>query len=488
MIKLSFIRSLIALCIGGVIWITSTNALATAATRTNNANLSQNIERIINKYGDGVNIGIAVQSLNTGNTIYQRNATQLFVPASSLKVFTAAAALSYFGPNYTFKTRILASPHSIDEQGVLNSDVYFYFDGDPTLTKGQIDELIGVLKQLGVHSISGNIYLDDSVFDRAEFGPGWMWDERNFCYAAPVSAINIDHNCFPVTVSAPKQIGVPINITKHAGYAFINFTNNAMTSNASYADCPLTMHGSEQNTFIFSGCMKPGAGPWGFSVAARSMRAYSAAIITQILRQNNIQLDGTIAFAKTPSSKQLAVIAGHDSAPLSSIIKVMLKKSDNLIANAIYKKLGSAYSGNPGTWTNGMQAIANIVGKNAGINFTKIKMVDGCGLSRHNLLSPQALVSLFNYVYSDNAIRDTFIAALPIAGYDGHLQGRMATIKGKVRAKTGTMKSTTALAGYIYTNSNQVLTFAIMVNDFTESVHKYQKLEDEICTLLAKNL
>jgi len=461
---------------------------AAAATKTSNVNLSQKIESLINKYGDGVNIGVSVQSLNTGNVIYQRNANQLFMPASSLKVFTAASALSYLGTNYTFKTRVLAAPHSINNQGILNGDLYFYFDGDPTLTRENIHELVAVLKQLGVHRITGNIYLDDTVFDRAEFGPGWMWDERNLCYAAPVSAINIDHNCFPVTVSASKQIGAPINITKYAGYSFINFVNNAVTSNASYADCPLIMHGSEKNTYVFDGCMKPGVGPWGLSVAVRSMRPYSAEVIAQILRQNNIELMGSFMFAKIPTNIQLSVIAGHDSAPLNALTKTMLKKSDNLIADAVYKKLGNAYFESQGNWTNGAQAIDNIVGKNAHIDFSKIKIVDGCGLSRHNLVSPQTLVSLLNYAYRNNTIRDAFLEALPISGYDGHLQGRMGTIKGKVRAKTGNMKSITALAGYIYTNGNQVLTFAIIVNDFTESVHKYQRLEDDICTLLYKSM
>ena len=454
----------------------------------NNVNLASSIKHIIDKYGDGVNIGITVQSLNNGNIIYQRNANQLYSPASSLKVFTAASALSYLGPNFTFKTRVLATPHSISSQGVLNSDVYFYFDGDPTLTRSDLNELVSVLKKIGINTINGNVYLDDSALGPIEFGPGWMWDERNFCYAAPVSAINIDHNCFPITVSAAKTNGTPIKIIQQPGYSFLNFVNNAITSDIAHPDYPLTLHGTEKNTYVFSGYMKSGTGPWELSVAVRDLRTYAAAVITQVLRQNNIKLNGTITFTKIPATKQLAVIASHDSAPLSKLVKIMLKKSDNLIADAIYKRLGFAYTGNPGTWINGAKAISNVIGKNAGINFGKIKIVDGCGLSRHNLLSPQSLVALMNYVYHNNAIRDTFIAALPIAGYDGHLQGRMATIKKQVRAKTGTMKSVTALTGYIYTNKKQILSFAIMINDFTERVHKYQRLEDEICTLLAKNL
>lgn len=461
------------------LWAVSFAAFAA----TNNAALAQSIEKIIAKYGPGVNIGIQVQSLNTGNIVYQRNPNQLFSPASSLKTFTAAAALSYLGPNYTFKTRVLAAPHSL-QQGVLNSDVYFYFDGDPTLKREDLDELFSVLNQLGVQTIKGNIYIDDSVFDQDEFGPGWMWDERSFCYAAPLTAISIDHNCFPFTVSAPKQVGRPLIISKSKDYAFVDFINHTITSNASYEDCPLTLRGIEDSTYILEGCVKPGTRSFGLSVATIDMRSFTVGTFESLLRQHNIRLLGSIKFSKVPTDKQLAVLGGRNSESLAALVKIMLKKSDNLIADAIYKKLGYAYFNKPGTWSNGAKALNAIIGSNASIDFKKIRIVDGCGLSRHNLITPQTLVSLMNYVYRDQAIRDYFIASLPIGGVDGHLQNRMANIKGKVRAKTGTMKSITSLAGYIYTNSGQVLSFAIIVNDFTESVKKYQRLEDEICAVL----
>lgn len=462
--------------------ISASNNNGTGGT---SAAITQGIDRIINKYGSGINVGVFVQSLNSGKVIYQRNATQLFSPASSLKVFTAAAALAHLGADYTFKTRILAAPKSINAQGELNSDVYFYFDGDPTLTRGNLNALVAALRQLGVRAINGNIYLDDTVFDRVEFGPGWMWDERNFCYAAPVSGINIDHNCFPFGVTAASTAGQPLSIARYKGYGFLDFVNNGVTTSAAYEDCPLTISGNEENTYTVNGCMKAGAGTWSFPMAVWSMRPYAVGVFTELLRQNNISFNGSIKFGAVPADKSLIAMIGHDSVPLSAIIRVMLKKSDNLFADAVFKKLGASYFGKTGTWSNSSRALMNIL-SGAHIDFAKLKIVDGCGLSRHNLVSPQALVALLNYAYRNASIRDTFIAALPEAGVDGHLQGRMVSIKNRVHAKTGNMKSITTLAGYVYTNNNQVLSFAIMVNDFVEHVNKYHGLEDEICTLLAR--
>lgn len=470
--------------------ITAGNRTSTNYTKTNytnNANLNQKIDKIISKYGDRITVGVLVQSLNSGKIIYQRNATQLLAPASALKTFTAVAALTHLGPNYTFKTLFLAAPQSISARGVLNSDLYFYFDGDPALTRRDISGMISVLMQLGVNTINGNIYLDDSVFDHEEFGPGWMDNERNLCYAASVSAINIDHNCFPFSISA-SRLAQPLTINNFKGYGFLEFINNTITSNAPYADCPFTAVGNAtSNVYTISGCMKPGAKTWNFLMAAWDMRPYAVGTFTEVLHQHNIRLNGSIMFARVPPNKHLVAMIGHDSAPLSVLIKTMLKKSDNLFANAIYKKIGAVYFKQQGTWENGAKALAGILGKNTQIDFSKIKIVDGCGLSRHNSVSPQALVSLLNYAYRNAAIRNIFVLALPTSGIDGHLQGRMISVKNRVHAKTGNMKGVTTLAGYIYTKNNQVLTFAIMVNNFTEHVRKYQNLIDEICTLLARS-
>jgi serine-type D-Ala-D-Ala carboxypeptidase/endopeptidase (penicillin-binding protein 4) len=449
-----------------------------------NSALARNIESIINRYNPSLNIGIHVYSINDKKTIYQRNTDQLFMPASSLKTFTAAAALSYLGVDYKFQTKILVKPYSIRDH-VLHGDVYLSFGGDPTLTRQDLAELIAVLSNQGVQRITGNIYIDDTVFTQSNFGPGWMWDERNLCYAAPSSAIAIDHNCFPLTIAAAKGNGVPLTIYKYKEYSFINIINHARTLNVPVDECPLDMHGTEDNTYYISGCLHPGAGSLGMQIAVRNVRLFAQNIINDLLRQSQISVDGGIRVAPLPQG-QLVALAIRESDPLSELVKVMLKKSDNLIANAVYKKLGNAVFAAAGNWRNGAKAVSAILSNGTGINFKKLSIVDGCGLSRYNMVTPRSLVALLNYVYFSPNIREQFMAALPIAGTDGHLQYRMGAIKGRVRAKTGTMSNITSLVGYVFTNSNQVLSFAIMINGFVENPRKYQQLEDDICRLLVR--
>jgi len=438
------------------------------------------IDNIIRKYNPNLNIGISVQSINTGKVIYQRNANQLFMPASSLKILTGAAALSYLGHDYKFQTKILAKNTAV-KQGSLE-DVYFYFDGDPTLKRSDLDALVKGLATLGVTNIR-KVHIDNTIFDQANFGPGWMWDERNFCYAAPVSAIAIDKNCFPVRVAPSKQAGQKAIIYRNRFQSFIPMYNEVISESPVTDECVLDLRTNDNNDYYFSGCVAARSANIDFQVAIRNINLYTQKTLEMMLAQYGIQY-GAIDFRSAPGN--FAVLATHESKPLSYLVKVMLKKSDNLIANSLYKKLAYAYFNNTGTWESGAKALASILGKNSGIDFKHIKIVDGAGLSRYNLVSPNALVALLNYAYRDKVINFYFIRALPFAGIDGHLAYRMPQLHGRVKAKTGTMKSITSLAGYVDTASQQVFSFAIIINDFVEHPRKYQKLEDEICSYLAR--
>lgn len=438
------------------------------------------IDNIIRKYNPNLNVGVLVQSLNSGKIIYQKNASQLFMPASALKIFTGAAALSYLGADYRFQTKILAETATVHQGSV--GDVYFYFDGDPTLTRQDLDELVGNLAKLGARTIR-HVYLDTSIFDSSNFGPGWMWDERNFCYAAPVSAVSLDKNCFPIQVAPSRQVGQRAMIYRSQNQSFIPVFNDVRSQSVASDDCPLDLHTTDKNEYYFSGCVAARSSNIDFLVAVRNINLYAQKTVEMLLAQHGIQFG---AVETKPIASNLVVLASHSSQPLSVLVKVMLKKSDNLIANSLYKKLAYVYLHHTGTWKNGAKALAGILGKNSGINFKRIKIVDGAGLSRYNLVSPADLVALLNYAYRDKAINYDFIKALPFSGIDGHLQYRMTNLRGRVKAKTGTMKSITSLAGYVDTSSHQVFSFAIIVNDFVEHPRKYQRLEDEICNYLAR--
>lgn len=455
--------------------------LALAATSLEQ--IQAKINKLLQQYDPNINAGILVQSLATGKIIYHRNANQLFVPASVLKVFPAAAALSFLGPDYYFQTKILAKDVAVN-QGVLNNDLYFYFDGDPTLTQKDIDNLVATITQFGIHTIRGNIYIDDTVFDQELSGPGWMWDERNFCYAAPTSAITIDKNCLPLQLIAAKKSNQPAVLSYDNYEKFISITNQVISRNSNEDGCQLNLHATRDNSYYLTGCIAPKT-TQNLLIAVRNVRLYAKDIILEQLRANNIELLGEIRFNHIPTGTLLYSLAEHKSAPLSELLKTMMKKSDNLIADAIYKKLGYSFFHKAGTWLNSEKAIVNILAPKTNIVFKKMRIVDGSGLSRYNLVSPAQLVAVLRFAYYDKNISHAFINALSIAGIDGTLKYKMPDLKGRVYAKTGNMEGISSLVGYIKTASQGNLAFAITFNSFLNNHQKYRQLQDRICTFLA---
>jgi D-alanyl-D-alanine carboxypeptidase/D-alanyl-D-alanine-endopeptidase (penicillin-binding protein 4) len=448
-----------------------------ANAQVDSYNISQQIENLIYRANPNVNVGIEVMSLNTGTLVYERNAYQLLSPASSLKTFTAAAALSSLGPDYRFQTKILSSGFNL-QQGVLTNNLYVYFDGDPLLKRDNLDELVEVLEHKGVRSIRGDIYIDDTIFDQSGFGPGWYWDERNYCYAAPTSAITIDKNCFGFNIVSPRKINKIANLTNNSEPDGVSLISSIIGKYGRNGDCKIKLNGMPDNSYYLNGCMRPKSRPIYMTATIQNPRLFAKSVLEDLLRKHHIKLLGEVKFGEVPA-QGVSPIAIYYSNPLGSYIKIMLKKSDNVIANALYKKLGNTYFRSIGTWESGAKAVAGVL-HNSGVPFNKIRIVDGSGLSRDNLVSPYSLAALLYYVYGNPGLREQFLNSLPIGGIDGHLEHRMHNIERRVIAKTGTEKGIVSLSGYIYTYNNQVLVFSIIVNNFSGNVHRYQKLEEKI--------
>ncbi|MFV2737668.1 D-alanyl-D-alanine carboxypeptidase/D-alanyl-D-alanine-endopeptidase, partial [Escherichia coli] len=117
------------------------------------------------------------------------------------------------------------------------------------------------------------------------------------------------------------------------------------------------------------------------------------------------------------------VVASKQSAPLHDLLKIMLKKSDNMIADTVFRMIGHARFNVPGTWRAGSDAVRQILRQQAGVDIGNTIIADGSGLSRHNLIAPATMMQVLQYIAQhDNELN--FISMLPLAGYDGSLQYR----------------------------------------------------------------
>lgn len=446
------------------------------------ANLGQGIQKFIKKIGHPIHIGIIIRKAKTGKILYKFHSNYLYAPASVQKLLTATAALKYLGPNFTYKTRLFVKGSQSNH--VFRGDVLIKFSGDPELGLDDLQELIEVLKNQSITKIQGHVYIDASTYDNIYYPPGWLWDDLSYSYAAPLSAVIIDKNKFILRLTPSKILGRHPSLATDIPDNIIKFRNHVITTAHINDNCPLTIYSDASNHFTLNGCLNKDWGRRRRNLAVRDPLPYAKALILQALEDDNIFYRGKITISH--STKQYNLLNEHKSAPLRKLLKDMLKKSDNLITDSLLKQIGHKYFQKPGSWRNGILALKKIL-SDTKIDFKKNLIDDGAGLSRYNLLTPNQLSQLLQYIYLHPSMRHILVEALPIGGIDGTLVERMFSEakEKRIHAKTGSMTGVTSLAGFIYSRHLGVLSFAIMINGFIGKHTPYNRLEDRICEYLA---
>lgn len=211
---------------------------------------------------------------------------------------------------------------------------------------------------------------------------------------------------------------------------------------------------------------------------------YINMLVRRACKRYGIMLTGKLILRKAPETA--AVLATHQSEPLKEIIKPLLKRSDNLYAECLFKTIGAERFGAPGTWEKGSKAVIEILQEHIGIDASRIHIVDGSGISHKNQLAPDNFTSLLCWCRSQPFFKD-FLDALPTAGRDGTLKYRMTQpgIATHIKAKTGTLSDVSSLSGYIIAHDKTPLVFSIMSNKVMGKSEQHKRLEDKICALLA---
>jgi D-alanyl-D-alanine carboxypeptidase/D-alanyl-D-alanine-endopeptidase (penicillin-binding protein 4) len=447
------------------------------------ADLTAEINRIVANTDSHAAIGINIKSMKYGDTIYTKNDQRSFIPASILKIFTAEAALLYLGSEYKFPTSFFTdSTHS--NKGIINGNLYLVHSGDPSLTYTDLTTLMSALKSQQIQSVTGNVYIDNTAYDQIGFGPGWDWDDKRYCYAAPINASIINHNCLSFKIKPAKKSGQIANIVPNPHYYYGAIQNEVMTKSSRARSCYLRLGVSSSNNVAISGCLPKGRYAQGVSTVISDVMQYNKSMLQRLFQSFGIHVNGSInAGAAPPHAAMLAV---HESKPLHTLVNEMLKMSDNIIAGSLFKKIGELYTQQPGSWQNGSLAVKKIFGQKATIDLSQMNILDGSGLSPNNRITPHQMIQVLDFAYHHDGTSTQFISSLPIAGIDGTLKHRLGHIAGKVRAKTGTLSDTgvVSLAGYAVSRTKEPIAFVIIVNGHQGNAWKYREMEDKIVTAL----
>lgn len=432
------------------------------------------------------NIGIFIQSLRDGDIWYDYQASDRFIPASNTKIITAALALDHLRPEYTFTTSVLATGDITD--GVLQGDLILRGHGDPSLLPEDLQALAQTLAAgdparniPSLREVRGRIILDDTFFPRpgALLGTGWEADDLPWYYAAPASALSCSRNAVTVTVRG-TEVGKPALVTATPATALFSYENMAMTRGDVKTGAVEVLPNGRRVRIV--GRIAPGA-----ELIERISVADPALFTGEIFRAALQRAGITVGeMAKGSAPAEARVLAEHISAPLSTLLQTMLKESDNHYAEQLRWTMLTLYSLEVPLETR-YPAMVQDFTTHSGLLSSGLALVDGSGLSRQNTATPIGVSGVLSYLAA-SPYAATFYEALPIAGVDGTLKKRLlgTPAAGNARAKTGTMRGVSTLAGYVTTTSQQErLVFAIYAGDYRNSAAAARKLQDSIVSYLA---
>lgn len=444
--------------------------------------LERGIDKILANVDQNVHVGVEVISLDSGLRLYERDAKKLFVPSSNIKIFVAGAALTYLGPEFTFETR-LSTDGSIVQKS-LRGNLYLKGSGDPSFTFADLERLVLELRLRQIEEIQGDLIVDHFDFDDYHQGPGWMWDDVNGVSYSPMSALCVNHNCIDLWVAPAEKAALPPKVFAFPKTSFVSIQNGAVTDEKTQnLKVQRTLTG-KQNAIQLTGEISLRDEIQFFRVPIKNPHLYAATLLQALLKKAGIELKGKLRQDQTPPHSK--ILATHHSASLSLLLAQMMKQTDNLYADTIFKKVGQVHFQETGNWKNGSLAVREHLQEDANLEIKDLVILDGSGLSRYNLASPRHVTQYLQWAYKNFEYAPELLSAFALAGKEGTLKNRFTEKPIYLRGKTGTMTGLTSLSGYLRTEDGEMLTFSIMINGFTEKTARYKtEIEEPICYLLA---
>jgi D-alanyl-D-alanine carboxypeptidase/D-alanyl-D-alanine-endopeptidase (penicillin-binding protein 4) len=450
---------------------------------------SHRVDGLIQAYVPNTHVGVVVADAASGKILYQHQGNENFMPASNLKLFTAAATLIGLGTNYRYQTVLYYQPAHVHDH-VLKGNVYVRFSGDPSLTDKDLGRLVAKLKARGITQIDGNIIFDSHVFKEPNYLMGATFEDLNWYYSAPVSAIIVNQNKVTLHLNPAKKIGQSAIVTPKHGMAFVTLTHHVKTVSYDQAmhHCQLLLNVNEQNHIDLGGCWPIYGAQSELNIAVKNPAAFAEHIIKKYLKTYHMTLNGIFKKGRVPVAQYSGKIM-HLSVPIKTLLITLLQESNNLYATAFTKTLGVKYF-HVGTIQEGVNAIQKILTDHFGLSFEDAELRDGVG-TQYNLVSPMKINELLYHVYHSPDIYPYFLNALPHSGNQKNTTLEKSPafkyLPPNVYAKTGSLHSANTLSGYIKTRHQRMLTFSFLMDD-TRSFSEARTLQAKLSQYFANTL
>lgn len=438
--------------------------------------------------------GMLVVDAVRGDTLVAQDADRIFMPASNQKLLTGAIAMQQLGPEFRWRTPVVLTGRARGK--TWQGDVLVYGSGDPsasdTLQNGHAANVfapvVAALRSRGITRIQGRLREAGDAFPGATTGFGWAFDDFDEEYSAPVDELTYNEGELTVLVRAGAKRGARVTVATAPTRSYPRVRVDAVTRDSAIpaGERPLPIRAAYDSTgdvLVVSGTLAVGDSVIT-TVSYRHPNDSWLAALGETLSDSGIVVAGRPLTVRDTARVNADTLVVLQSASFADVLRRMQKPSQNQIAELFFRTSGRAATGSGSQ--DSARAVAARTLAGWGVTTADAAYRDGSGLSRHDYVSPRAIVKVLDAMRKSPHFA-IYRDALPIAGVDGTIRNRMKNTpaQGNARGKTGTLDKARSLSGYVTTSDKQLVLFSLLCNNYTVATREVERVQDALVTLLA---
>lgn len=411
-------------------------------------------------------VTVQVKSLDDGQVVFAQDADELLNPASNVKLFTAAAALARLGPEFRFETEFLTDPDFKEGKAKV---LYVRGGGDPTISTERLYGIVTELTHAGLKEIQ-DLVLDEGYFDGERQAPGYEQEGGDKAYLAPTGALSLNSNAVGVYLRPSEVAGLRASVEVEPDSEYFVLDADVRTGTSTqrrYSVASTLERDQKRQRLVVKGVVPVDKGVWSVWKKIDQPALYFGHTLKALLQARGVKVKGRVRQGPVAERAKPFHLAQSDT--LDLVLKKLEKHSSNFVAEQLIKTLGAEERGVPGTTAAGIDVVEEFLEKEVGLARGSYVMKNGSGLNDANRFSAAQTNRLLTTMMARFPLMPEYLSALCIAGKDGTLRHRFegSDAEGRLRAKTGTLETVSALSGYVQAVGGERFVFSIMVNDFS---------------------
>ncbi len=425
---------------------------------------------------------VCILNLENGQMVAGHEVQRSLIPASSLKLVTAATAYALLSSNFRYTTD-LQIQGNIDQEGVLQGNVIIKGSGDPSLGSPEWNQALDLeallekfktaLQQNGIQKVNGFIIGDDSYFSTAATPRTWTYNDMGNYYGSGVYGLNLHDNLYYLQFKQVGQLGAqPPIYAVNPSIPDLQLVNELRSAGRNTGDNAYIFGMPYTSLRYIRGSIPIGSRLFKIKGSIPDPPLFAAQQLQTALKKSGIEVSKganttrIMKIRQQEDKRPVRTLIRHHSPSLNKLVERTLYRSVNLYAEALVHKLGKVNK-DKGDTQSGIQVI-NEYWKTQNVNMGGAFIVDGSGLSPKNAISTRALASILQR-FSKHQDFEEFKATIPLAGKTGNLSRKFkgTPAEGKVWAKSGTLSRVRAYSGYATSTNGKKYSFAIIINNYS---------------------